>query len=48
MAEEMHAAMVCRGFTGEYRTAGKLKFTEMDAGYTLINAVLFFLFLKLG
>jgi cobalt/nickel transport system permease protein len=44
MAEEMHAAMVSRGFTGEYRSAGRLELAWADAGYMLISAALLFLF----
>lgn len=39
MAEEMHAAMCCRGFTGEY---------QMEQKHQLNRADLFYIFLMLG
>jgi cobalt/nickel transport system permease protein len=46
MAEEMHQAMVCRGFEGVYRPNRKLSFSWADAAYLGINlglAALFFI-----
>jgi cobalt/nickel transport system permease protein len=48
MAEDMYAAMECRGFTGEYRIFKKYRFTFADFIYIMINAVIFFTFLYLG
>jgi len=45
MAEEMYAAMECRGFTGEYHTYDKFKFRLADAVYVLINAGIVFIFI---
>jgi cobalt/nickel transport system permease protein len=39
MAEEMYAAMECRGFTGEYRAAGRLQLGYRDV--VLGTAVVF-------
>ena len=36
MAEEMYAAMCCRGFTGEYRIRKKYKLRLPDFFYTLL------------
>ncbi len=48
MAEDMHAAMECRGFTGEYRVYTKLKLTLYDLLYLVINAGLVFAFIYLS
>jgi len=47
MAEEMNGAMECRGFTGEYRTVSKFRFSPADAVYILINAILLAAFIYL-
>ena len=44
MGEDMYMAMECRGFTGEYVSYGKFKFTAIDAVYILIIAILIALF----
>ncbi|MEL4106598.1 energy-coupling factor transporter transmembrane component T [Oscillospiraceae bacterium WX1] len=38
MAEELHESMVCRGFTGTYKTAAAWRFSFADAVYILMNA----------
>ncbi len=48
MAEDMHAAMECRGFTGEYRVYTKLKLTLFDFLYLAINTGLVFAFIYLS
>ncbi len=48
MAEDMYAAMECRGFTGEYRVRQKLRFTFADLIFTLANAIIIFTFFYLG
>ena len=45
MSEDMYAAMECRGFTGEYKTYDKFKFTLADAVYILINAGIVYTFI---
>ncbi|MDR0861824.1 MAG: energy-coupling factor transporter transmembrane protein EcfT [Oscillospiraceae bacterium] len=45
MAEDTHSAMLCRGFTGEYRVYQKFSFTLGDAGYILVNAGLILLYI---
>lgn len=47
MAEDMYAAMECRGFTGEYRIYKRFKFTFTDLIYIMINTVIFFTFFYL-
>ncbi len=47
MAEDMYAAMECRGFTGEYRIYSKFRFTFADLIFILINAVIIFAFFYL-
>jgi cobalt/nickel transport system permease protein len=47
MAEEMHAAMECRGFTGEYSRPSRFSFHLMDAGLIALAAVAVLLFLYL-
>ncbi|MDR1642320.1 MAG: energy-coupling factor transporter transmembrane protein EcfT [Clostridiales bacterium] len=44
MSEEMHQAMVCRGFAGTYRPMGKLGFGLANAGWVLATAGLAALF----
>ena len=48
MAEDMYAAMECRGFTGEYCSGNKLKFTFADFIYIVINIAIIFTFVYLG
>ena len=48
MAEDMYAAMECRGFTGEYRTYNKLKFKFADLLYIIINAGIVFTYFYLS
>jgi cobalt/nickel transport system permease protein len=48
MAEDMYAAMECRGFTGEYIINSKLKFTFADYLYIIINIGIIFIFVYLG
>ncbi|MDR3278774.1 MAG: energy-coupling factor transporter transmembrane protein EcfT [Oscillospiraceae bacterium] len=48
MAEEAHTAMVCRGFTGEYRVAEKLRFQIADMAYIMVNAGLIFAYFYLN
>ncbi|SHH99007.1 cobalt/nickel transport system permease protein [Sporobacter termitidis DSM 10068] len=47
MAEDMYAAMECRGFTGEYRICQKFRFGLADAAYLLINAGIIYIFIRL-
>lgn len=48
MAEDMYAAMECRGFTGEYGIYSKLRFTFSDFIYIMINGGIIFTFIYLG
>jgi ABC-type cobalt transport system, permease component CbiQ and related transporters len=48
MAEDMYAAMECRGFTGEYHIKRKFVFSFHDIIYTAFNAILFYIFIVLG
>jgi len=48
MAEDMYAAMECRGFTGEYHVYGKLKHTLVDYIYILINIGIILMFFYFG
>ena len=48
MAEDMHAAMECRGFTGEYHISSRFRFTFADGIYILMNAGIVFIFVYLG
>ena len=48
MAEDMYAAMECRGYTGEYRVYKKFKLTFADVIYMIINGVIIFTFIYLG
>lgn len=48
MAEEMNAAMECRGFTGDYRKSSRIRVNWADAGYLLIHMLFLLLFLYLG
>lgn len=45
MAEEMYAAMECRGFTGEYQIYKNYKLTLADLIYVIINICITFLFI---
>jgi cobalt/nickel transport system permease protein len=47
MAEDMYAAMECRGFTGEYHVYKKNKFTYADFIYMMINVIIIFAFFYL-
>lgn len=44
MAEDMHSAMECRGFTGEYKSYIKYRFTFMDFLYMIIFAIIILLY----
>jgi len=44
MAEDMYAAMECRGFTGEYHTQSKFNFTFADFLYIIINVLMILIF----
>lgn len=44
MAEDMYAAMECRGFTGEYHAPKKFAFTFSDFIYIMVNAAIIFIF----
>ena len=44
MAEEMHAAMVCRGFTGEYRTTERFSLGWIDGARAVVLAGLAYAF----
>jgi cobalt/nickel transport system permease protein len=48
MATELHAAMECRGFTGEYRRPGKFSFNALDGASFAVAAaaVLLLIYLK--
>ena len=48
MAEEMYAAMECRGFTGEYKVNRKFKFAWADALFAVFNSSFMFLYFYLG
>lgn len=48
MAEDMYAAMECRGFTGEYKAVRKFKVTVPDIVYAAVNAFIIFIFFKLS
>lgn len=48
MAEEMFAAMECRGFTGEYHAVRKFAFSFSDFIYLFVNAIIFYIFIYLG
>lgn len=48
MAGEMHAAMECRGFTGEYRRPARLRFCAADAGVAAMAALSVLLFIYMG
>jgi cobalt/nickel transport system permease protein len=48
MAEDMYAAMECRGFTGEYQVYNKFKFTLADFAYIMLNAGIILTFLYFG
>lgn len=44
MGEEMYSAMECRGFTGEYISYKKFKFTFIDAIYLVVTVALVIIF----
>lgn len=48
MAEEMYAAMECRGFTGEYTVKNKWKLTIADLMYTLLTIAIITAFIFWG
>ena len=48
MAEEMYAAMECRGFTGEYQVYNNFKFTVSDFLYICINTIIIIIFIFFG
>ena len=48
MAEDMYAAMECRGFNGEYSIYHKFRFTFADFIYIIINVAIIFIFVYLG
>lgn len=48
MGEEMYSAMECRGFTGEYVSYSKFKFTLLDLGYTVLNIFIIVLYFVLS
>lgn len=48
MAEDMYAAMECRGFTGEYHVNRKIRLSIADFIYIAINALIIYTFFYLG
>lgn len=48
MAEDMYAAMECRGFTGEYKIHKKYRFSYVDLAFIIINIFILFAFLYLS
>ncbi|MFH5185380.1 energy-coupling factor transporter transmembrane component T [Paenibacillus sp. TAB 01] len=48
MSEEMHSAMRCRGFTGDYQIYNKLKFTWADFIFIIVNIGILLIFVYLG
>jgi cobalt/nickel transport system permease protein len=48
MAEDMYAAMACRGFTGEYRVRRRIKPAAADFVFVLANAGLVWFFVLYG
>jgi cobalt/nickel transport system permease protein len=48
MAEEMHSAMECRGFTGEYHKPARFEVNLFDVGLLAISAGFTFLFIYLS
>ena len=48
MAEDMYAAMECRGFTGQYHVYSKFKVTLADGIYILINIAIVITFMYWG
>lgn len=44
MAEDMHSAMECRGFTGEYRAYKNFKLVYMDFCYVVIFVIIVLLY----
>lgn len=45
MAEEMHSAMECRGFTGEYHRPSRFRLNAMDVGLLALSALVVLVFL---
>lgn len=48
MSEEMHSAMECRGFVGEYTVATRSKIVKIDYIYGLINIILVAIFVVIN
>nr|WP_319487282.1 energy-coupling factor transporter transmembrane component T [uncultured Caproiciproducens sp.] len=48
MAEDMYAAMECRGFTGDYHVNRHIRFTPADFLYIMLHIVLIIFFAYLG
>lgn len=48
MAEDMYAAMECRGFTGEYKVNRKFKFSFSDMLFAVFNSGFIFIYIYLG
>jgi cobalt/nickel transport system permease protein len=48
MAEDMYAAMECRGFTGEYQVYNNFKFKIADLAYVMLNAGIILTFVYFG
>ena len=48
MAEDMYAAMECRGFSGEYKSYSILKFNIADAIYIIVNIIIVLIFIYFG
>ena len=44
MGEDMYSAMECRGFTGEYVSYKKFRFTLKDAIYLIITIAIIVIF----
>ena len=48
MAEEMYSAMECRGFSGEYSSNIKFKYTFKDFIYCILNILIIVLYFYIG
>lgn len=48
MGEEIHSAMECRGFTGEYTSYSKFKFTLNDLLFSIVNVAIIFMYIFFG
>jgi cobalt/nickel transport system permease protein len=48
MGEEMYSAMECRGFTGEYKSINKFKFSFYDFLYFVVSVLLILLYFLIG